>query len=137
TELNNYESIQAELFKILNQFKVDSLDELDSLDTVRFFIELEDVFDIKLDDSLYFSFSTLAKVAEFLEGNSKRKIQEESHNNTLDEINLNIIVEGAMSEEKLETTLIPTLYHQKTYFLKKYNSILYFDIAIDTINYKT
>lgn len=126
---------QEELIKILKKYDVKSLDELDSLDTVRFFLEVEDAFDIKIDDSLFFSFSSLAQLSDFLKQKKSFKPMINQDKN-LDEINLKMIVENSLNKNNLEEGLIPTLYHQKTYYLKKYNSILYFDSPVEDINYK-
>lgn len=134
--VNNFykqSSLQKDLNELLSSFNVKMLEELNSLDTVRFFMELEKKYKVKFKDSQIFSYSDIDEIAEEIEkevNQNQAKVIEE--NDEVLESNLESSLK--VFKKDLEKRVIPTLYHQKTYRLKQYNSLLFFDFKINQID---
>ncbi|MFQ8987952.1 MAG: non-ribosomal peptide synthetase, partial [Intestinibacter sp.] len=135
--------IRAEVEEILKKLEIISYEDMDSLDTVRFFIEIEERFQLEIAEELISSLLNIEQVVEFLENKerniTKNKPLEEKTDNkicTFNEINIELMLKNYLREEDLEDNLIPTLFMQKQYALKKYNAVLSLDFKYNDFSFE-
>ncbi|MBB5888264.1 non-ribosomal peptide synthetase [Lactovum miscens] len=140
TTLSEKSFVEKELELILRELEIASYEEMDSLDTVRFFVEVEDRFKIKIDDDFIPSLSKFYQVITLVDEKLKTLeknpylSKEYSDIDTFESTNLEFMVHNYFRQEDLENRLIPTLYMQKHYDSKP-ASILSFNANYSDFSY--
>ena len=133
--------IEERIIPILESYGVMDIADLDSLDTVRFFLDIEKEFKISIEDSSIVELRELTKLANFLINPTSLNHVDDGiaieplsnfENNIL---NLKIMLNRNYSEIDFEKGRIKTLIYQKNYDLKRYNSLLAFEFNFSNFSF--
>lgn len=135
--------IKNKVESILRNLDIYEFDNMDSLNTVRFFSHVEDVFDIQISDSQIAKLENIEETISFISekiasNNSPQKIVNKDNYDEYQIYNLVMALQNSSNNLFFEDELIPTMFMQKQYNLKKYNSILsvdfeYYDFSFESL----
>lgn len=146
---NPLSGIKEILQEILIFLEIDHYEYMDSIDVVRFFVEVEEKFKIDVGESDILGLSSLDKVENYIQD----KLLQYSNNIGKDENQASVIEQSPEYYDNLKTNLslqisryfrmnifeeeqIPTLYMQKHYHMKGYDTVLSFDCSYSDFTYK-
>lgn len=138
-------STRDALEHILKKIGIFSYDNMDSIDTVRFFIEVEEEFHISISEYEMSSLVNIDLLVDFLE-NKERKtdsgdlvvVKDDSDEvNIVDEVNLRLLNEGFIQKNILNDRNIPTLFMQKQYAIKRYRTVISTDFYLHQFSFES
>lgn len=125
-QASEVELILTEILK--NSFDALTISDLDSLDLVRFFLDVEKSFQISIPDNSIVDLKNMSNLVDFIMRRNTGIILSDNCHYSQDLTNLKNIFRMST---KLSGVLKDTLYIQKNYFEKDYHSVLFFDISLD------
>lgn len=127
------EDIKGTLSDILRkQFDAYEIKELDSLDLLRFYLKVEDKFNIVIKEEYFLEMKNMNKLVDYIQTDNY-PVQKDIALSLLNEKNDLSNIKSIFESMKYNSgTLSETLYLQKNYQIKQYFSCLYFDIKINT-----
>lgn len=64
------DNIEQSVLNILSQFKVIDINDLDSLDLVRFFLEIEEVFNIEIEETSFYELKNINSICNYIKNNN-------------------------------------------------------------------
>ncbi|MBF0780527.1 MULTISPECIES: AMP-binding protein [unclassified Granulicatella] len=124
--------IKEIITNILNKsFEALTIRELDSLDLVRFFLEIERKFNIIIPDNSIVSLKNMDNLIDFIICQNDNLDAQNDFKNICYKVDLENLKTIFEIITKFKGISKDTLYIQKNYFEKDYHSVLFFDISLD------
>jgi len=138
TYANTEQRIQA----MLKKYKVTDMSDLDSLDIIRFIVDIEDEFNISIPDNIISEIRDTMKLITFLMNHNQHispldsplPLQPCFAKSENDSLNVKILMSKNFSEVNLEERTIDTLYYQKSLDLKAVKPVLLVDLNMSHVD---
>lgn len=127
--------ISQEISELLELVGATSFDDMDSLKTVRFFLEVEEKFNITIPDKAIPGLMNIEVLVNYIKNHGKSNIFQITSNVEYDDTNLQMLIDNYLQLYDLEEKHIPTMFMQKQYNIKEYNAILSIDFEYKDFDY--
>ncbi|HFU3817556.1 TPA: AMP-binding protein [Streptococcus suis] len=128
--------ISREIAELLGQVGATSFDDMDSIKIVRFFLEVEEKFNITIPDKMIPGLINIEDLINYIENQEKSIIATTPSNIESDKTNLQMTIDNYLRLYDLEEKLIPTMFMQKQYNIKGYSAVLSIDFEYNNFNYE-
>lgn len=127
--------IQDTLIKILNKYHVNKISELDSLDFVRFIVDIEHSFNINIDDSQANVLTNLERITQFIQDKQNKEIKKDDDTSftTADLYNLQLLFKNYQISYEEDTIVASST--QQSLFSQGKTSFANIKIALDKIDF--
>ncbi|ERL65418.1 hypothetical protein L248_2817 [Schleiferilactobacillus shenzhenensis LY-73] len=126
------ESVYAQLKQILAKYQVTQVSDLDSLDTVRFFLDVETAFSTAIDDARVFELDTLAKLTHYIEHPEVAMPNDIQPNALISEkINLRTLIKSRQYQYSAD--VVAASSSQQSLFLKGKKALYRVSIALPEV----
>ncbi|MCI5996670.1 MAG: AMP-binding protein [Peptoniphilaceae bacterium] len=136
----NNSKLENTIDEILYEYNVETISDMDSLDTIRFFLDIEDKFGIRISNDNLYKLKTVDDLVKYIQ-NSKLNYDETLIENTvsgknskeLDFIEFEYKLSG-YNRYHVDKFIDPTCTQQRLFLNKQFN-LVWFDLALKKLDY--